>query len=138
MSLSRNCPGNAESTGTGPANRVTTPGVVNKKLNVPQNSTIAIALPIADRHNDAAAAAVDALRALGLRAEIDDRTESVGRKIRDAELRKIAAEEGWEVVALDRLGRRLKVLAALGTAALVGGVGSAARGRVGARSRARA
>ncbi len=55
----------------------------------------------------------------------------------DAELRRIAAEEGWEVVALDRLGRRLKVLAALATAALVGGVGSAARGRVGARIRAR-
>jgi len=32
----------------GPANRLTTPGVVNKKLNVPQKSTIAIALPIAD------------------------------------------------------------------------------------------
>ena len=49
----------------------------------------AIALPLADRHNDAAAAVVDALRAAGLRAEADDRTESVGRKIRDAELRKI-------------------------------------------------
>ena len=49
----------------------------------------AVALPIADRHNDAAAAAVAALRAAGLRAEIDDRTESVGRKIRDAELQKV-------------------------------------------------
>jgi len=49
----------------------------------------AIALPIADRHNDAAAAAVAQLREAGLRAEIDDRTESVGRKIRDAELRKV-------------------------------------------------
>jgi threonyl-tRNA synthetase len=49
----------------------------------------AIALPIADRHNDAAAAAVARLREAGLRAELDDRTESVGRKIRDAELRKI-------------------------------------------------
>ena len=49
----------------------------------------AIALPIADRHNDAAAAAVAALRAAGLRAEVDDRTESVGRKIRDAELQKV-------------------------------------------------
>jgi HAD superfamily hydrolase (TIGR01490 family) len=51
----------------------------------------------------------------------------------DAELRRIAVEEGWEVVELDRLGRRLKVLAALGTAALVGGLGNAAWGRVGAR-----
>jgi HAD superfamily hydrolase (TIGR01490 family) len=51
----------------------------------------------------------------------------------DAELRRIAVEEGWEVVELDRLGRRLKVLAALGTAALVGGLGNVAWGRVGAR-----
>ena len=32
---------------------------------------------------------LDALREGGLRGELDDRTESVGRKIRDAELRKI-------------------------------------------------
>ena len=32
----------------------------------------------------------------------------------DPDLRRIAAEEGWEVLHLDRLGRRLKVLAALG------------------------
>ena len=31
----------------------------------------------------------------------------------DAELRRIAAEEGWEVLHLDRLGRRLKMLAAV-------------------------
>src|ERR1035441_9577498 len=31
----------------------------------------------------------------------------------DAELRRIAAEEGWEVLRLDRLGQRLKVIAAL-------------------------
>src|SRR5436190_23544157 len=49
----------------------------------------AIALPIADRHVDAAAAAATSLRGAGLRVEVDDRTESVGRKIRDAELRKI-------------------------------------------------
>jgi threonyl-tRNA synthetase len=49
----------------------------------------AIVLPIADRHAAAAARVLDALREGGLRAELDDRTESVGRKIRDAELRKI-------------------------------------------------
>jgi threonyl-tRNA synthetase len=49
----------------------------------------AIALPIADRHVDAAAQAVGELTAAGLRAELDERSESVGRKIRDAELRKI-------------------------------------------------
>jgi threonyl-tRNA synthetase len=49
----------------------------------------AIVLPIADRHADAAAAVLAALQEGGLRADLDDRTESVGRKIRDAELRKI-------------------------------------------------
>ncbi len=48
----------------------------------------AIALPISDRHAGAAAGVVGALREAGLRAELDDRTESIGRKIRDAELRK--------------------------------------------------
>src|SRR5579862_2327342 len=49
----------------------------------------AIVLPITDHQNDAAAAVVEALAAAGLRGELDDRAESVGRKIRDAELRKI-------------------------------------------------
>ena len=49
----------------------------------------AIVLPIADRHAEAAAGVLAALQAGGLRAELDDRTESVGRKIRDAELRKL-------------------------------------------------
>jgi threonyl-tRNA synthetase len=71
----------------------------------------ATALPIADRHNDAADAVVGALRAAGLRAEADQRTESIGRKIRDAELQKIPymlvvgdreAEEG--TVAVRRHG----------------------------------
>jgi threonyl-tRNA synthetase len=71
----------------------------------------AVALPIADRHNEAADAVVAALRAAGLRAEADERTESVGRKIRDAELQKIPymlvvgdreAEEG--TVAVRRHG----------------------------------
>jgi len=49
----------------------------------------AIVLPIADRHLDAARGVLDALTEAGLRAELDERTESVGRKIRDAELRKV-------------------------------------------------
>jgi threonyl-tRNA synthetase len=49
----------------------------------------AIVLPIADRHMEYGAAVRDRLRAAGLRAELDERTESVGRKIREAELRKI-------------------------------------------------
>jgi HAD superfamily hydrolase (TIGR01490 family) len=46
----------------------------------------------------------------------------------DAELRRIAHEEGWEVLRLDRLGQRLKVLAALGAVAALGGLGRAAAG----------
>ncbi|MGI9185782.1 MAG: threonine--tRNA ligase [Solirubrobacteraceae bacterium] len=49
----------------------------------------AIVLPIADRHLDYARTVSDGLRERGLRAELDERTESTGRKIRDAELRKI-------------------------------------------------
>ena len=49
----------------------------------------AIVLSIADRHNDYAAALAQRIHDAGLRSELDDRTESVGRKIRDAELRKI-------------------------------------------------
>jgi HAD superfamily hydrolase (TIGR01490 family) len=46
----------------------------------------------------------------------------------DAELRRIAAREGWEVLRLDRLGQRLKVLAALGAVAALGGLGRSVRG----------
>jgi threonyl-tRNA synthetase len=49
----------------------------------------AIVLPIADRHLEYAQAVLAELREAGVRPELDDRTESVGRKIRDAELRKI-------------------------------------------------
>lgn len=53
----------------------------------------------------------------------------------DAELRRIALDEGWEVLHLDRLGQRLKVLAALGAMAALGGLGRAVRApRSGARA----
>ncbi len=51
--------------------------------------TQAIVLPIADRHVDRAREVRDRLLADGVRVEVDERTESVGRKIREAELRKI-------------------------------------------------
>jgi threonyl-tRNA synthetase len=51
--------------------------------------TQAIVLSISDRHNDAAADTRERLRAAGLRVALDDRNESVGRKIRDAELAKV-------------------------------------------------
>jgi len=46
-------------------------------------------LPVADRHNDRAAAIAAELEGAGLRVSVDDRGESVGRKIRDAELAKL-------------------------------------------------
>ena len=49
----------------------------------------AVVLPIADRHDDYANTVALQLRDAGLRVEVDDRTESVGRKIRDAEVRKV-------------------------------------------------
>jgi threonyl-tRNA synthetase len=49
----------------------------------------AIVLPIADRHAPYGATVADRLRRAGVRVELDERTESVARKIRDAELRKI-------------------------------------------------
>jgi len=44
----------------------------------------------------------------------------------DRELLRIAREEDWEIVRIDRLSRRLKTGAALAAAALAGGIGSAA------------
>jgi HAD superfamily hydrolase (TIGR01490 family) len=52
----------------------------------------------------------------------------------DADLRRIAVEEGWEIVRLDRLGRRLKLVAGVIGAAALGGVGGFARGRLAGRS----
>jgi threonyl-tRNA synthetase len=49
----------------------------------------AIVLPISDRLNEYAQGVRERLRAAGVRVELDDRSESVGRKIREAELCKI-------------------------------------------------
>jgi threonyl-tRNA synthetase len=49
----------------------------------------ALVLPLADRHNAYGEEVVAALAAAGVRARLDARTESVGRKIREAELRKV-------------------------------------------------
>jgi threonyl-tRNA synthetase len=45
-------------------------------------------LPIADRHVEYASKVAEELRGASLRAEVDERSESIGRKIRDAELHK--------------------------------------------------
>jgi threonyl-tRNA synthetase len=49
----------------------------------------AIVLPISDRLNHYGSTVKEQLRVAGVRAELDDRGESMGRKIREAELRKI-------------------------------------------------
>ena len=46
-------------------------------------------LPIADRHVEHCQAAAEKLREAGVRVEVDDTKESVGKKIRNAELAKI-------------------------------------------------
>ena len=49
----------------------------------------AVVLPISDRFNDYAADVVRQLESAGVRATIDDRSEKIGRKIRDNELKHI-------------------------------------------------
>jgi HAD superfamily hydrolase (TIGR01490 family) len=56
----------------------------------------------------------------------------------DAMLRRIAAEEGWEVIELDRLGRRLKLLAAIGAGTAAASIGRLARERAPAERARRA
>jgi HAD superfamily hydrolase (TIGR01490 family) len=48
----------------------------------------------------------------------------------DPQLARIAHEEGWEIVRLDRLGRQLKLVAAVGAASALASLGRIARGRV--------
>jgi threonyl-tRNA synthetase len=81
----------------------------------------AIVLSISDRVGEYATSVRERLRAAGLRAELDDRNESVGRKIREAELRKIPnmlivgereAESGSVSLRRHRDGDRGSVLVA--------------------------
>src|SRR3954452_4166611 len=72
----------------------------------------AIVLPISDRHVSYAGEVAGRLSEAGLRAELDERSESVGRKIRDAELRKVPfmlivgdAEQQEGLVAVRRHGQ---------------------------------
>ncbi|HWY89908.1 MAG TPA: HAD-IB family hydrolase [Solirubrobacteraceae bacterium] len=55
----------------------------------------------------------------------------------DSDLRRIALQEGWEILHLDRLGRRLKVLAGLAGAAALGGLGRLVSDHVGTPSDSR-
>ncbi len=46
-------------------------------------------VPVSDSHRDAAAAVADRLREAGHRVELDDRDDTVGKRIRDAEVEKV-------------------------------------------------
>ena len=58
----------------------------------------AVVLPIADRHADYARSVVKRLESAGVKAELDDRQEKIGYKIREAQLQKIP----YMLVAGDR------------------------------------
>ena len=49
----------------------------------------AVVLPISDRHLEYAAQVTERLKTAGLRAELDDRQEKIGYKIREAQLQKV-------------------------------------------------
>ena len=46
-------------------------------------------MPVSDKHNDYADSLYLELRKQGIRVEVDNRSEKIGAKIRDAELQKI-------------------------------------------------
>jgi threonyl-tRNA synthetase len=49
----------------------------------------AVVIPVADRHADYAAEVAAELRGAGVRAHVDSRSESMGKKIREAEMQKV-------------------------------------------------
>jgi threonyl-tRNA synthetase len=49
----------------------------------------AMVLPISDRHLDYARQVAEQLREAGLRVQVDERSESIGKKIREAEVLKV-------------------------------------------------
>jgi threonyl-tRNA synthetase len=49
----------------------------------------AVLIPVAERHQDYARQVADRLRAAGLRVQVDERSEKMGYKIREAQVQKI-------------------------------------------------
>jgi threonyl-tRNA synthetase len=86
-------------------------------------------LPVADDHAAAAASLVDELRARGFRASADGREETLGRRIREAELAKIPFVVVWgdrESTASLAVRRRHGEQATMSLEALAGELGDAA------------
>jgi threonyl-tRNA synthetase len=67
-------------------------------------------LPVAEPHREAADELIGALRLAGIRADLDERDETLGRRIRDAELQKVPYVVVWgdretrEAMAVRRRG----------------------------------
>jgi threonyl-tRNA synthetase len=52
-------------------------------------------IPVAERHREALRSVENVLRDEGYRVDVDDRDETVGRRIRDAELQKVPRVVVW-------------------------------------------
>jgi threonyl-tRNA synthetase len=67
-------------------------------------------VPVGDSHREAAAGVLERLRAEGVRADVDERDDTVGKRIRDAELEKIpyvvvwGDRESWATLAVRKRG----------------------------------
>jgi threonyl-tRNA synthetase len=88
----------------------------------------ALVIPIADRHAAYGNEVLGALRQAGIRAEIDDRGESMGRRIRDGQLQKVPyllvvgdkEQESREVAVRERGEQKGSVLLADAAAQIAG------------------
>jgi threonyl-tRNA synthetase len=75
-------------------------------------------LPVGDTHRADAESLADRLRGVGLRTEVDERDETLGRRIRDAELEKVPYVVVWgdreslESVSVRRRGGEQSVISA--------------------------
>jgi threonyl-tRNA synthetase len=67
-------------------------------------------VPVGESHREAAAGVLERLRAEGVRADVDERDDTVGKRIRDAELEKIpyvvvwGDRESWATLAVRKRG----------------------------------
>ncbi len=96
----------------------------------------AVVLPIADRHHEYALDVAGRGREAGLRIEVDARMESVGRRIRDAELRKVpfilvAGDREVEASSLSVREHRAGERGAVDRAELLGRLAAESQRRVG-------
>jgi threonyl-tRNA synthetase len=82
----------------------------------------AIVIPIADRHNEYAEKVLASIKAAGIRAQVDIRSERMNAKVRDAQMQKIPymLVVGDKEAAADAVSVRLRTNANLGAQPLSG------------------